>query len=82
MLIVIETKLFNNMIEKCLDSKFKKGTLHYHDDDSKKDKKIKVIYSNDKLFVYHPTLIYTAEIIPRQELLVKMCSFINSIKFI
>lgn len=82
MIIVIGTKQYSSIVETCEKSKFKKGTLHYYNDELKKHKKIKVIYSNDKLFVYHPTLIYTAEIIPHHQLLVKMCSFINSIKLL
>jgi len=78
MFIVIDNKLYLNTVSKCVKSKFSKSTLHYKDAINN-GKKAKVILTNEKLFMYHPTRIYGKEIIPRSLLLLKICSVLSEI---
>jgi hypothetical protein len=81
MFISIDDKTYSRCYGKCLDTKFKKGTMHYKDSNDK-DKKIKIIMSNGKLYMYHPQKILGKEIIPRSLLLLKICQLISDIAII
>mgnify|MGYP003145208499 CR=1 FL=1 len=81
MFISIDDYLYNKCLLRCEKTKFKKGTLHYKDCNNTA-KKIKVIYSNNKLYLYNPKIIYGKEIIPRSLLLNKICSLISEISII
>ena len=81
MFIVIDDKIFNNTVDRCLKSKFQKTTINYKDKDGNIDK-MKVIYYSNRLFIYRSETIFGRELIPSSKMLWKVCNFIQSIIFV